>query len=160
MFPKKNILYNRFVKLIEEDHQEITERFMNDLLKNPDTRAYVNIDRNAIYESSDRVYRDLSRWITKDTPKDIIRDHYVKLGKDRLDRGVPQSQVQKALVLQKRHLWLFVMDKLYGDLTSYKEAVDLNNRVVLFFDRATHYMLQGYEQGESADMFPRPHRGL
>lgn len=160
MFPKKNILYNRFVKLIEEHHQEITERFMNDLLKNPDTRAYANIDRNSIYESSDRIYRDLSRWITKDTAKDIIRDHYVKLGRDRLAQGVPQSQVQKALVLQKRHLWLFVMDKLYGDLTSYKEAVDLNNRVVLFFDRATHFMLQGFEQGESTDMFPRPHRGL
>ncbi len=155
MFPKKNILYNRFVKLVEENHQEITERFMNDLLKNPDTRAYATIDRNKIYESSDRVYRDLSRWITKDTPKDIIRDHYMKLGRDRLDQGIPQSQVQKALVLQKRHLWLFVMDKLYGDLTSYKEAVDVNNRVVLFFDRATHFMLEGYEQRDVAGGFPR-----
>jgi hypothetical protein len=160
MIPKKNILYNRFVRLIEENHQEITERFMNDLLKNPDTRAYANIDRNSIYESSDRVYRDLSRWITKDHPKDVIRDHYMKLGRDRLDQGVPQSQVQKALVLQKRHLWLFVMDKLYGDLTSYKEAVDLNNRVVLFFDRATHYMLQGYERGEGTDLRPGLGRGF
>jgi len=145
MIPKPNILYNRFVRLVEENHQEITEHFMNDLLKNPDTQAYRGLDRGVIYESSDRVYRDLSRWITKEHPKEKIRDHYGSLGRDRYNQGIPYPQVQKALVLQKRHLWLFVMDKLYGDLTSYKEAVDLNNRVVLYFDRATHFMLLGYE---------------
>ena len=44
------------------------------------------------------------------------------------------------------------MDKLYSDLTSYKEAIDLNNRVVLYFDRATFYMLEGHEE--------RLHKGL
>ncbi|HON78218.1 MAG TPA: hypothetical protein PK544_06980 [Spirochaetota bacterium] len=146
MLNKPNMLYNRFVMLVEEHHQEITERFMNDLLHNPETPAYRNLDRNDIYEHSDRVFRDLSRWITRDFPKSKIEERYKKLGRDRFSQGVPFSQVQKALVLQKRHLWLFVMDKLYSDLTSYKEAIDLNNRVVLYFDRATFYMLEGHEE--------------
>jgi len=146
MLGKPNMLYNRFVKLIEEHHQAITERFMNDLLRNPDTAAYHNLDRQKIYEASDVVYRDLSKWITKDFPKSKIEEKYRKLGHDRFSQGVPASQVQKALTLQKRHLWLFVMDKLYSDLTSYREAVELNNRVVLYFDRATFFMLQGYEE--------------
>ena len=146
MFPKPSLLYNRFVKLIEENHQEITERFLNDLLRNPDTAAYGRLDRSSVYESSDRLYRDLSLWIARDFPKEKIRDRYTKVGRERRDQGIPYVQVQKALVLQKRHLWLFVMDKLYNDLTSYKEAVDLNNRVVLYFDRATNFMLQGYEE--------------
>lgn len=145
MLGKPNLLYNRFVKLVEENHQEITERFMTDLLRNPDTVSYQGLDRNSIYETSDIVYRDLSKWITRDFPKAKIQERYRKLGHDRFNQGLPFSQVQKALVLQKRHLWLYVMDKLYSDLTSYREAVDLNNRVVLYFDRATHFMLQGYE---------------
>jgi len=145
MLGNTNLLYNRFVKLVEENHQEITERFMTDLLRNPDTVSYQGLDRNSIYETSDIVYRDLSKWITRDFPKAKIQERYRKLGHDRFNQGVPFSQVQKALVLQKRHLWLYVMDKLYSDLTSYREAVDLNNRVVLYFDRATHFMLQGYE---------------
>lgn len=145
MLGNTNLLYNRFVKLVEENHQEITERFMTDLLRNPDTVSYQGLDRNSIYETSDVVYRDLSKWITRDFPKAKIQERYRKLGHDRFNQGVPFSQVQKALVLQKRHLWLYVMDKLYSDLTSYREAVDLNNRVVLYFDRATHFMLQGYE---------------
>ena len=145
MLGKPNLLYNRFVKLVEENHQEITERFMTDLLRNPDTVSYQGLDRNSIYETSDIVYRDLSKWITRDFPKAKIQERYRKLGHDRFNQGLPFPQVQKALVLQKRHLWLYVMDKLYSDLTSYREAVDLNNRVVLYFDRATHFMLQGYE---------------
>ena len=146
MLRKPNILFNRFVKLVEENHQLITERFMNDLLKNPDTSAYRSLNRDMIYEASDTIYRDLSKWIVKDYPKKKIEERYRRLGKDRFDQAVTFSQAQKALVLQKRHLWLFVMDKLYGDLTSYKEAVELNNRVVLFFDRATFFMLKGYEE--------------
>ncbi len=146
MLRKPNILFNRFVKLIEENHQEITEHFMNDLLKNNDTMAYRKISRDLIYDASDVIYRDLSKWIIKDYPKEKIEDRYRKLGRDRFEQEIPFPQVQKAMVLQKRHLWLFVMDKLYGDLTSYKEAVELNNRVVLFFDRATFFMLNGYNE--------------
>lgn len=146
MLRKPNILFNRFVKLVEDNHQEITERFMNDLLKNGDTRSYHNLSRELIYDASDVIYRDLSKWIVKDYPKEKIESRYRKIGQDRFDQGVPFPQVQKAMVLQKRHLWLFVMDKLYGDLTSYKEAVELNNRVVLFFDRATFFMLNGFNE--------------
>ncbi len=142
----KNILLNRFVQLVEKDHQAITNYFMNDLLKNPDTPAYKNMERERLYETSDMIYRDLSQWISKDFDKTKIRDRYTKLGRERLDAAVPFSQVQKALVLQKRHLWLYVMDKLYDDKTAYMEALELNNRVALYFDRAVFYVLKAYEE--------------
>ena len=141
---KKSVLLNRFVKLIEEKHLEITEAFMNDLLKKPDTAAYHAIDRYTMYEASDMIYRDLSTWIAKEYPKKKIEERYLKIGKERFAMGIPFPQVQKAIVLQKRHLWLFVIDKLYDDKTAYMEALELNNRVTLYFDRAVHYMLQGY----------------
>ncbi len=140
-----NILENRFVELIEENHQKITEMYMNDLLKNPDTIAYRKLDRQDIYEAGNRIYRELSKWIVKKYSKDEISKHYLKLGRERFTQGIPFSQAVKTLVLQKRHLWLFVMDKLHYDASVYKEALDLNNRVVLYFDRATFYILQGYE---------------
>ncbi len=146
MLKIKNIYFNRFVQLIEKDHQIITDRFITDLIKNPDTPAYHNIDINSIYEYSDKVYRDLSIFISSDYSKEKIEKVYTNIGKDRMNNGIPFSQVQKAITLQKRHLWLYVLDKLYDDNTAYKEAIELNNRVLLFFDRATFYMLKGYEE--------------
>jgi hypothetical protein len=146
MFKTNNIYFNRFVQLIEKDHQIITDRFINDLIKNPDTPAYHNIDVKIIYDYCDKIYSDLSIFISSDYPKKKIEEVYTKKGKDRLNQGIPFSQVQKAITLQKRHLWLYVMDKLYDDSTAYKEALELNNRVLLFFERATFYMLKGYEE--------------
>ena len=141
----KGVLANRFVQLIEENHQDITEQYMNNLLRHPETVAFRNVDRQVIYEYADNLYRELSKWIAKNYPKEDIAVHYRKVGHERFEQGVPFSQAIKALSLQKRHLWLFVLDKLYDDSMAYKEALDLNNRVVLYFDRAAFYMLQGYE---------------
>ncbi|HMB20891.1 MAG TPA: hypothetical protein VKQ10_07480 [Spirochaetota bacterium] len=141
----KSVLTNRFVQLIEENHQEITEQYMNNLLRHPDTVAFQNLDRQIIYEYADNLYRELSKWIARNYSKEEIAVHYRKIGHERFEQGIPFSQAVKAMTLQKRHLWLFVLDKLYDDPTVYKEAVSLNNRVVLYFDRAAFFMLQGYE---------------
>ena len=146
MLKKKDILTNRFVELIEGNHQEITELFMNDLLRSPDTPAYRNLDRQIVYESANSIYRDISTWIVKDFPKEEIARMFRQLGRERHKQGVPFSQVHQALVLLKRHLWVFVLKKIEEDLHVYVQALELNNRVVLYFDRASFFMLQGYEE--------------
>ncbi len=146
MLKKSNILTNQFVELIEENHQQITELFMNDLLRNPDTFAYRNLDRQSVYESANSIYREISKWIVKQYPKEEIELRFRQLGRERFEQGIPFSQVFRALVLLKRHLWLFVLKKLYYDATIYEQALDLNNRVVLYFDRACFYMLLGFEE--------------
>ena len=146
MLRKRDILTNRFVELVEGNHQEITELFMNDLLRNPDTFAYRNLDRQMVYESANSIYRDISKWIVKDFPKEEIAQTFRQLGRERHKQGIPFSQVHRALVLLKRHLWVFVLKKIEEDLHVYVQALDLNNRVVLYFDRASFFMLQGYEE--------------
>ena len=143
---KKNHFLNRFLLLIEENHQSITDLFMNDLLHNNDTAAYRSMDKFIIYESSNIIYRNLSKWTSQNFSKENIKSKYVALGKDRWKRGIPFPQVQKAMVLQKRHLWLYVMNQIKDEVFDYMEAIDLNNQVALYFDRAVFYMLKGYDE--------------
>jgi hypothetical protein len=140
----KNILSNRFVQLIEENYQQLTESFMNDLLKHPDTAAYRGADRDEIYQASVIMYKDLSQWISRAFPKEKIEERYVKLGRERFEMGIPLQHVMKGLILQRRHIWLFVMNRMYDDKTDYMEALELNNRVTLYFDRAMLASLEGY----------------
>ncbi|HOW81569.1 MAG TPA: hypothetical protein PK573_03320 [Spirochaetota bacterium] len=144
---RNDIVSNSFVALIEQHHEEITEHYMNSLLKDPETEAYRKTDRETAYRSGDMVYKDLSKWIAKEYPKEKIAERYIKIGRERCEEGIPFSQAQKALALQMRHLWLFVIDRMEEDsLRSARESLDLNNRVVLYFQRAAFYMLRGYEQ--------------
>jgi hypothetical protein len=50
-------------------------------------------------------------------------------------------------MLIKRHLWLYTLEKHFFD-TSYEfqQALEFNNRVVLFFDRAIYFTTMGYEK--------------
>ena len=141
-----NLIANKFVKLIEENHQIIVEQYMNDLLRNKKTAAYRNLDRQVIYEIGDKVYRELSLWLSKGRSEREIDNFYEKLGKMRLQQGIPASQVFHALVLLKRHMWLFVKQRLENDVVEYQQAIDLVNRVILFFDRAIYHMLIGHEK--------------
>lgn len=141
-----SIITNKFVRLIEENHQEIIEHFMNDILRNKKTVAYSKLDSHDVYEIGSRVYRELSRWIAKDLPKEEVKEYYTKLGRIRQKEGIPASDFFQALVLLKRHMWLFVKRKLEDEMTDYKQAMEVSDRVVLFFDRAAYYMLIGYEE--------------
>jgi hypothetical protein len=140
-----NILNNKFVELIEENYQEIAEHFMNDLLKNPDTFAYNNLDRQTVYEAAYKRLHEISKWILKDYPKEEIEKYYRQIGRERFEQGIPFSQAFRFLVLLKRHMWLFVLKRLYNDASIYEQAIELNNRVVLYFDRASFYLMKGYE---------------
>ncbi|MBN2160477.1 MAG: hypothetical protein JW807_13870 [Spirochaetes bacterium] len=140
----KKILSNRFIHLIEEHYEDLTQTFMTDLLKHPETTAYRGADRDEIYRSSVMIYKDLSTWISREFSKQKIEERYVKIGRVRCDMGIPVQQAMKGLILQRRHIWLFVMDKMYDDKTDYMEALELNNRVTLYFDRAMLAMLKGY----------------
>ena len=140
-----SIITNKFVRLIEENHQVIIEHFMNDILRNKKTVAYRKLDPEDIYEIGSRVYRELSKWVAKDLPKEEVKGYYKKLGKIRNDEGIPASQFFQALVLLKRHMWLFIRRQLENEMTDYKQAMEVSDRVILFFDRAAYYMLTGYE---------------
>ena len=90
------------------------------------------------------IYKDLSQWISREFSKQKIEERYIRMGRERFDMGIPIQQVMKGLILQRRHIWLFVMNRMYDDMTDYMEALELNNRVTLYFDRAMLASLKGY----------------
>jgi hypothetical protein len=50
-------------------------------------------------------------------------------------------------MLIKKHLWLYLREKNFFDSTyELSQALELNNNVVLFFDRAIYFVTMGYEE--------------
>jgi hypothetical protein len=52
-----------------------------------------------------------------------------------------------ALILLKRYLWLEVLSEGFvsSNLELY-QVLELNNRVVLYFDRAVYFTIAGYQE--------------
>ena len=57
------------------------------------------------------------------------------------------SRAFMMLLLIKRHLWIFVMEnQFFSSSFELSQALELNNKVVLFFDRVIYFAVMGYEE--------------
>ncbi|HZX11247.1 MAG TPA: hypothetical protein VFG01_09925 [Acidobacteriota bacterium] len=139
----------KLVDLIESNADELTIRCINNLRDHPSTLTYQTYDENKLYRRVYRVYSQLGKWISRETSKEEIAAHYEALGAQRKKEGFKLSEVIQALVILRRHLWLKVLAEGFIDnVIELNQALALNNRVILFFDRAIHYAIKGYEEAD------------
>jgi hypothetical protein len=110
------------------------------------TPTYHTFNPGMLYDRAHRVYGHLDKWLSRETTKEVIAEQYLALGKKRREEGFRLSEVVQAFALLRRHLWLEILNEGFLDTAlDFQQALMLNNRVVLFFDRATYYMVVGYE---------------
>lgn len=113
---------------------------------------------DVLHERADSVCKRIGYFLGRRLPKKKLARFFTRLGKVRREEGVPLEEEVMALLLLKRHIWLYVLQE--GLLTTNLElyqALELNNRVVLYFDRAIYYMTLGYEQEEDDENSGRIH---
>jgi hypothetical protein len=141
------MIYSKLVKLIEDNQEELTIRSYKELLDREETLRYRNVPEDILKERISDVYSMLISWLNKEKRAGNIRKYYADLGKRRYSEGIPVSEVVMAFMLLKRHLWLFIMEKQFFDSTyECYQALELNNKVVLFFDRIIYFTALGYEE--------------
>jgi hypothetical protein len=141
------MISENLVKLIEDNADILTNNWLRDIRQNPTTPTYQKFPEEKLYQRAHFVYSQLGHWISRETGKREVREYYTKLGAERLDEGFALYEVVSAIILLKRHLWLHILSD--GQLSTAFElyqSLELNNRVVLFFDRAIFYTIIGYEE--------------
>jgi hypothetical protein len=149
---KKGTLYQtpvsrKLVDLIEKNAAELTNSWLAQVRKESTLPTYNRFDKVALYERAYRVYSHLGKWISRETSKEEVAQDYMALGAQRRKEGFPLSEVIQALILIRRNLWRKIMDEGLLDTTyDLYQAIELNNRVTLFFDRAILYTACGYEK--------------
>ena len=141
------MISEKLVEMIKENADTLTNRLCKDLLSREETKGYRKLNKDSVYERVYDVYSRLDSWLVGDKVRGEIKGHYMKLGKQRFHEGIPLSDVVMALQLIKRHLWLYVQEMNYFDSSfQLMQALEFNNRVVWFFDRAIYFTCVGYEE--------------
>lgn len=138
---------SKLVKIIEKNSDVIADKWVDDVTTLPYTRSYWNVPREELHERAASICNRIGYYLSKRLPKERLASFYRRLGKARREQGYSVEEVVMALLLLKRHVWLFVLQE--GFLTSNLElyqALELNNRVVLYFDRAIYYVAQAWAE--------------
>jgi hypothetical protein len=142
-----DLICKRLVDLIERNADRLTRAWLADVKRRPETPTYQSYPDDLLYERVHDVYRNLGKWVCRETTVSDIAAAYTAMGRQRHEEGFALSEVLEALILTRRHLWLLVLSEGFLETAlEMHQALDLNARAVLFFDRAMYYAARGYEQ--------------
>ncbi len=148
------MLSGKLITILEKSSEELTERIMKDLLAREETRHLRDLRQSRVYALVYDVYGMLISWLSGEKTKGKIIEHYIELGRQRYNEGVPLSEMLMVLMLIKRHIWLFAIEKKVIDPSfPLQQVLELNNRVVFFFDRAMYFVSVGYEKESREDSY-------
>ena len=150
------MISEKFVRLIKDNIDEIVKYWCNEIHENETTPAFRVLDADTCVPYGKNVLRELGDWLDGKKKPAELKDFYIKLGKQRAEEGLPIEDVVSAHLLLKRHIWLFVLS--HGFLSTAFElyqVLEINNRVVNFFDHAVYYMVYGFETKTTAKISGR-----
>ena len=140
-------LSQKLIDLIEKNAEILTRSWLHDVRQHGDTLSYHRYDEKKLHDSAFTIFSQIGKWVSRETSKEDIAKLFKSLGRERRADGFPLEEVIYAIILEKRHLWLKVLSSgMLDTALDMHQALELNNRVVLFFDRAIHYTVQGYQE--------------
>lgn len=143
-------LTDKLIKILESKSEEIAKTWCRYIKDSQYAPTFRTIPREKCFPIAGKVYRDLVYWLRD--PEHDLRGTYEKFGESLYYMGVGMEEAVMVLVLIKRHLWLHMLERgiMASDLDVY-QTLALNNRVVLYFDRAIYHSLVGFKQAKAED---------
>jgi hypothetical protein len=137
----------KLVGLIERNADELTTSYVLSIQRDQRMPMYQTFNQKEVFRRAYRVYSQLGKWISRETTKEEMRDYWTSLGRQRRKEGFPFSEIVLSLCHIRRVLWEKVQSEGVLDTAlDLYQAIDLHNRVVLFFDRALYFAASGYEE--------------
>ena len=139
----------KLIKVIQNHSSELARKWLQNVQKSSTTPTYHTCDEMSLLERVHNVYANLEKWLEKENSQ--VERYYTDLGAERLEEGFKLSEVLSALSITRRVLWEHVLTQgLLDSALDLYQALELNNRVVLFFDKAAYYIAVGYEKDDRA----------
>lgn len=141
-------LSDKLLQLIEKDADIIGKRWLADVKTNKSTPTYGISGDQRTYERIQRLIRHFSQWLGGRYSDQEIRENYKNLGKTRKAEGFMLSEVLSALSLIRKHIFEFALSQqVWTKTIDIYMSLELERRMVLFFDKAAFYVAKGYEEG-------------
>ncbi len=151
-----NLLSNRLISIIETNASDIIQRWLDDIVTRQSTVGYQQLNRSWLFKGARSILSQFGKWLGRYYTDSEIKAFYVRLGRGSRREGLLLSEVLSSWSILRKHIltyaaardvWLKTID-IYA-------ALELSQRIVIFFDKAVFYTAKGYESDSAA----RPRSG-
>lgn len=140
-------LSDKLLRMIESNAEVIARQWLADVKKNKTTPTYSKANEKLSMERIMKVIGQFSKWLGGEYGDLEIREFYRNLGALRKQEGFSLSEVLSALSLSRKHIWEFALShQVWTKTIDIYSSLELERRMVLFFDRAAFYVAKGFEE--------------
>ena len=132
---------------IKQNAHRWVETWLDTVKTDGGTPCYHDIEDTAeLTRDTEALYHYLALWLRTAKWDPRIDPHYERIGRNRCAAGFSLSEVIRAILLAKRHLW----DGIVADCQlSTALELEASKAMGMFYDRAIYHTIVGYEQDES-----------
>jgi ADP-ribose pyrophosphatase YjhB (NUDIX family) len=143
---KKFFLSDKLIEVIEKNADLIARRWTEDVLEKNSTKSYKNLSREDVFLRGQSVILQFGLWLKGFYTDKDNHDYYVQMGMTRKREGFKASEVISALSLIRKNIWEFALSQgLWNKTIDIYIGLELERRMMLFFDKAAFYLSWGYE---------------
>lgn len=144
---KRNFLSDHLVQVIENNAGHIAGLWIADATTNRSTTGYHDFDKTRLYRGVSNILTRFNKWLGGYFGDEEMSDFFVRLGRGSRREGFALSEVISALSLIKKHLWEFALSRgMWQSTLDIYMTLELDRRIVIFFDKAAFYTTRGYEE--------------
>ena len=141
----KNLLSDELIRVARENAKKIIDLWLDDITTNPSTKSYHGLDRKDLFERASFIVDRFELWLKGEKTEEELKDFYFELAEKRKEDKVLLEDLISSLSLLKKHIWMFTYSfGIWEKAVDIYRMFELGERLVYFFDRATHYTVVGY----------------
>ncbi len=142
---------DKLIHVTEQHANEISDQWCKAVKSNPRTPVLNAMAREKCMEFAVEFYKNLRQIYFDEPPYKRVEKYFEHYAEDRFREGLPLHEAVYALVLLRRHMWLYAdFQALFLTALDQYKAVESINRTIRIFDQGVYIISKKYSELEKA----------
>lgn len=136
----------KLVELTEQHSERIARQWAKDVKTNTKTTSYHEASEEQILWQAADFYRNFRQMFFHENPFEFALNYFERYAEDRYREGIPLHEAIYALILMRRHIWLYAeFQAIFITAIEHRQAVESLSRTILMFDYAMYIITWKYQ---------------
>ncbi|MBK7105725.1 MAG: hypothetical protein IPH62_10615 [Ignavibacteriae bacterium] len=141
------MVYESLIAIVESHLEDLTKTWVQEVKKSEYLSTYQKLSDDEIFSRGRVLFSNLQSWLMKGASNYDAAIYFKRIGEERINEGMPLTEVFYALHLEKKVLWSFVAwkDEISGILKAV-DAIEFMTVINNYFDLGNFYIIKGYNE--------------
>ncbi len=124
----------KLVDLTQKHAEAIARQWAKDVKTNAKTHSYHEASEENIVRQAKEFYNNFQIMFFNESPYEQAKEIFEQYAEERYKAGMPLHEALYALILMRRHMWLYAEFQSLFNEVEHRQAVESLSRTILMFD--------------------------